>query len=166
MCWLNACINSQRVPPWGDENLVLMRGIGLVSILDFCCAMRTLMPSSQFPEVSMDACETRESEDRSIAMYRSRRGALAWFFRKSRDNWKEKYQKVMAMLKRLRGQLAAVTKSRETWRLKAEQAATELISARQEIEELRAQVRQLEENKKRRLAVGNSRSRARTSSDS
>ena len=48
---------------------------------------------------------------------------LAWFFRKSRDTWKQKHQALQTTLKHLKNQLNAVTKSRQQWRIKAEQAA-------------------------------------------
>jgi hypothetical protein len=46
---------------------------------------------------------------------------LAWSFRKSRDNWKKKYQKLKREHKRLQNQVHDVRKSREHWRSLAEQ---------------------------------------------
>ena len=54
--------------------------------------------------------------------YKSRPGALIWFFKKSRNNWKEKYRALKASVKGLKNQLAAVTRSRAEWRAKAEAA--------------------------------------------
>jgi hypothetical protein len=54
--------------------------------------------------------------------YKSRPGALIWFFKKSRNNWKAKYQALKASVKALKNQLAAVTRSRAEWRAKAEAA--------------------------------------------
>jgi hypothetical protein len=54
--------------------------------------------------------------------YKSRPGALIWFFKKSRDNWKRKHQALKASVKGLQNQLAAVTRSRAQWRAKAETA--------------------------------------------
>jgi hypothetical protein len=65
--------------------------------------------------------------------YLSRPGALIWSFRKSRDRWKAKYQKLKASVKRLKNRAADVTKSREFWRLKAEQAATRIVALEAEI---------------------------------
>ena len=52
--------------------------------------------------------------------------ALIWFFRKSRDLWKSKYQEFQASIKRLKNRVADVTKSREQWKLKAEQTNNQL----------------------------------------
>jgi hypothetical protein len=71
--------------------------------------------------------------------YTSRPGALIWFFRKSRDSWKRKHQDVKATIKGFKNQIAAVTKSREQWRLKAEQACERVSALEAEIRELRFQ---------------------------
>ena len=57
--------------------------------------------------------------------YKSRPGALIWFFKKSRNNWKAKYRALKASVKGLGNQLAAVTRSRAEWRARAEAAALE-----------------------------------------
>lgn len=54
--------------------------------------------------------------------FKSRPGALIWFFKKSRNNWKDKYRALKASVKGLKNQVAAVTRSREQWRAKAEAA--------------------------------------------
>jgi len=54
--------------------------------------------------------------------YKSRPGALIWFFKKSRNNWKAKYRALKASVKGLGNQLAAVTRSRAEWRARAEAA--------------------------------------------
>jgi len=71
--------------------------------------------------------------------YTSRPGALIWFFRKSRDSWKNKHQDLKATVKGFKNQIAAVTKSREQWRLKAEQACERISALEAEIAGLRAQ---------------------------
>jgi predicted nucleic acid-binding Zn-ribbon protein len=71
--------------------------------------------------------------------YTSRPGALIWFFRKSRDRWKRKYQDLKATVKGFKNQIAAVTKSREQWRVKAEQASERVSALESEIKELHAQ---------------------------
>lgn len=73
----------------------------------------------------------------SNAEFKSRPGALVWFFRKSRDLWKRKVQTLRVALKYERNQVAAVTKSREQWRSKAQQAAAESLVREQELEALR-----------------------------
>jgi|SRR6516162_11842476 hypothetical protein len=79
--------------------------------------------------------------------YKSRPGALIWFFRKSRDQWKGKYQELKGTVKGFKNQLAAVTKSREQWRLRAEQAGQRLAVLEAEAAALRAQVAAKEEKK-------------------
>ncbi len=58
--------------------------------------------------------------------YTIRPGALIWFFHKSRDRWKKKHQDLKATVNGFKNQIAAVTKNREQWRLKAEQASQRL----------------------------------------
>ena len=81
--------------------------------------------------------------------YKSRPGALIWFFRKSRDRWKSKHQDLKASVKGVKNRVAAVTKSREQWRAKAEQAGEQLAALEAENALLRAQIAALEEKKKR-----------------
>lgn len=52
-------------------------------------------------------------------VFRSPNRILARFFRKSRDQWKEKYQALQEEVKRLSNQAADVRRSRERWREKA-----------------------------------------------
>ena len=79
--------------------------------------------------------------------YKSRPGALIWFFRKSRDRWKSKYQELKATVKGFKNQIAAVTKSREQWRLKAQQICAYVTALEAEVAELRARVAVQEEKK-------------------
>jgi septal ring factor EnvC (AmiA/AmiB activator) len=81
--------------------------------------------------------------------YSSRPGALIWFFRKSRDRWKKKHQGLKATVKGFKNQIAAVTKSREQWRLKAEEASERVSALESEVNELRAQVAAPMDKKKR-----------------
>jgi len=78
----------------------------------------------------MDATLTSEAtawaQQRTTKDYKSRPGALIWFFRKSRDLWKSKYQALKASVKQLRNHVADLTKSREQWRLKAVRACRNL----------------------------------------
>ncbi len=82
------------------------------------------------------------------AEYTSRPGALIWFFRKSRDRWKKKHHDLKATVKGFKNQIAAVTKSREQWRLKAEQAGGRVSELEAEMASLRAQVAIQDERKK------------------
>jgi predicted nucleic acid-binding Zn-ribbon protein len=86
----------------------------------------------------MDA--TAELRDRPTREdYTSRPGALIWCFRKSRNQWKKKHQELKSTVKGFKNQIAAVTKSRELWRLKAEQTSEQVSILEAEIRELRAQ---------------------------
>jgi peptidoglycan hydrolase CwlO-like protein len=80
--------------------------------------------------------------------YKSRPGALIWFFHKSRDNWKRKYQDLKATVKGYKNRIADLTKSRDQWKLKADQTGERLSALEAEIAELRA--RTAEEGKKKR----------------
>src|SRR6202008_3026460 len=84
--------------------------------------------------------------------YKSRPGALIWFFHKSRDNWKRKHQDLKATVKGYKNRIADLTKSREQWKLKAEQAGERLATLEAENAELRAQ--RAEEEKKKRTRRG------------
>jgi chromosome segregation ATPase len=81
--------------------------------------------------------------------YKSRPGALAWFFRKSRDGWKRKYRDLKVTVKGLKNRIADLTRSREQWRAKAEQAGQRLGALEAENAELRARIAAAEEKKKR-----------------
>ena len=72
--------------------------------------------------------------------YTSRPGALVWFFRKSRDSWKSKHQALKAEVKGYKNSVAAVTKSRNEWRLKAEQFKDQLEASEIETAALRAEI--------------------------
>ena len=67
---------------------------------------------------------TREGSARTASprVFRSPNRILARFFRKSRDQWKEKYQALQEEMKRLTNQVADVRRSRERWRQQAEAA--------------------------------------------
>jgi predicted nuclease with TOPRIM domain len=91
----------------------------------------------------MDASAVQGTADQTSASFKSRPGALVWFFRKSRDLWKGKSRKLRGALKREQNQVAAVTKSREQWKSKAQAAAAEQAALRRENEALREQLREL-----------------------
>jgi hypothetical protein len=71
--------------------------------------------------------------------YKSRPGALIWFFRKSRDGWKRKYLDLKSTEKGYKNRIADLTKSREQWRLEAEQTAERLAALEAEVAVLRSQ---------------------------
>jgi chromosome segregation ATPase len=84
------------------------------------------------------AAEATPATPRDV--YKSRPGALVWFFKKSRNNWKDKYQSLKANLKGLKNQLAAVTRSRQQWRTKAELAAQRVDALEAELAEVRSRI--------------------------
>ena len=91
----------------------------------------------------------READEQRLT---SRPGALIWSFRKSRDRWKKKHQDLRATVKGFKNQVAAVTKSREQWRLKAERASKQVAELEAEVAGLPAQSRPGARKKKTRLA--------------
>src|SRR5271166_3082758 len=93
-------------------------------------------------DATAEANATATRED-----YKSRPGALIWFFQKSRDRWKSKHQSLKAKVKGFKNQVAAVTKSREQWRAKAERAGEQVTTLETENAALRAQIAALEEKK-------------------
>jgi hypothetical protein len=105
------------------------------------------------PQGSLMDVHTDSMQDLTPKDYQSRPGALAWFFRKSRDGWKRKYQELKATLKGYKNRIADLTKSRQQWRLKAEQAGERLAALEAEVANLRAQVAAQEDKKKRMRAV-------------
>ena len=95
-------------------------------------------------DAQADLIEKSRSND-----YTSRPGALVWFFRKSRDRWKKKHQDLKATVKGFKNQIAAMTKSREMWRLKAEQASERISELETDIAGLQARLATHDEKKKR-----------------
>jgi hypothetical protein len=79
--------------------------------------------------------------------YKSRPGALVWFFRKSRDRWKSKYQNLKATVKGYKNRIADLTQSRQQWRHQAEQAGEQLAAVEAENAVLRAQIAATAEKK-------------------
>jgi septal ring factor EnvC (AmiA/AmiB activator) len=80
--------------------------------------------------------------------FKSRPGALAWAFRKSRDRWKAKCKKLKADIKRHTNRVADVTKSREHWRTQAEAAREQLRVREAEVAALRQQIAEIDAKKK------------------
>lgn len=85
--------------------------------------------------------------------YKSRPGALVWFFRKSRDGWKRKYQDLKATVKGLKNRIADLTRSREHWRAEAERATSRLTALESELAGLRARVEAPAEKKTTEVPV-------------
>jgi chromosome segregation ATPase len=85
-----------------------------------------------------------ETQSRTRKEYKSPASALKWCFEKSRDGWKNKYKELKAMVKGYKNRIADLVKSREHWRLKAEQASEQQAALEAEIAGLRAQMAELE----------------------
>jgi bifunctional DNA-binding transcriptional regulator/antitoxin component of YhaV-PrlF toxin-antitoxin module len=81
--------------------------------------------------------------------FKSRPGALIWFFRKSRDGWKRKYQDLKSTEKGDKNRIADLTKSRDQWRNKAEQTGERLAALEAEVAGLQSQV--VAADKKKRI---------------
>jgi chromosome segregation ATPase len=100
----------------------------------------------------MDAFTAFEAEaetpERGTKEYKSRPGALIWFFRKSRDLWKNKYQELKVSFKLLKNRVADLTKSREFWKEKAKQAQGQVAALETQIVSLQAEVAALTSEKK------------------
>lgn len=97
---------------------------------------------------------TAQAPKQTTKEYKSPPHALIWFFRKSRDLWKSKYQELQASIKRLKNRVADVTKSREQWKLKAEQTNNQLTVLEAENASLRAQIATLAEKKNDQAVPG------------
>jgi hypothetical protein len=66
---------------------------------------------------------------------------LIWSFRKSRDRWKSKHQALKCSLKREKNRVADLTKSRQQWRLKAQQASQLVSVLEAQLADLRSQLK-------------------------
>jgi len=76
--------------------------------------------------------------------YKSPASALKWCFERSRDGWKNKYKELKATIKGYKNRIADLVKSREHWKLKAEQAGQQQAALEAEIARLSAQMAELE----------------------
>jgi chromosome segregation ATPase len=98
---------------------------------------------------------TAGTSERGTKEYKSRPGALIWFFRRSRDLWKDKYQGLKASFKRLTNRVADLTKSRDLWKEKAKRAEGQVAALEAQIVSLQAEVAALtSEKKKSRASAG------------
>jgi chromosome segregation ATPase len=98
---------------------------------------------------------TAETSEQGTKEYKSRPGALIWFFRRSRDLWKDKYQGLKASFKRLTNRVADLTKSRDLWKEKAKRAEGQVAALEAQIVSLQAEVAALtSEKKKSRASAG------------
>lgn len=72
--------------------------------------------------------------------FRSRLGALVYWFKKSRDAWKQKYMDLKAEVHRMKVRIRDVAKSRDRWREQAEVSETRVAQLQAELERLQAYV--------------------------
>jgi uncharacterized coiled-coil DUF342 family protein len=75
---------------------------------------------------------------REVRKFTSPLSALVWFFRRSRDGWKAKYQSVQGRLRRMDNEVRDVRKSREKWKREA-------LELQAEVRRLRSERRALQE---------------------
>jgi len=85
----------------------------------------------------MGMAQLNGDEDGSTR-FRSRLGALVYWFKKSRDGWKRKYMEVKVEMHRMKVRVADVLKSRDRWRERAEVSETKVAQMQAEIERLQA----------------------------
>ena len=91
--------------------------------------------------------DVSQQETGTVA-YKSPRHAQVWFLSRSRRTWKRKYQKLKIAAKRLQNRVADTAKSREKWRQEAEQLRERV----RELETQNAQLQGLALSKKRTVA--------------
>jgi hypothetical protein len=84
-------------------------------------------------EFGMDAVS--DPKDVRSKKYTTPRWVQVWFLQKSRDNWKKKYQRLKADAKRAAGRVSDLTRSRQTWRRRAEELETEVAVLREQAAE-------------------------------
>jgi hypothetical protein len=85
----------------------------------------------------MDAA-THSSDLDSKPPYSTSKQVQAWFLRRSRDLWKNKYAELKLELKRFRQRVADIDRSRAQWRRRAEDAGQLLEALQAENARLRA----------------------------
>jgi chromosome segregation ATPase len=79
-----------------------------------------------------------------LSSYRSPSRVLADWFRKSRNNWKQKYVDLKAEIKRFRNRANDLQKSRNHWKELAATHQQQLAALQAQVEQLKAQVLEVE----------------------
>jgi chromosome segregation ATPase len=64
-------------------------------------------------QVAGTAVEESDLEEPDQSLFKSRKGALVWFFKKSRDNWKAKYARTKSEEVKLRKKIAYLVREIE-----------------------------------------------------
>ena len=82
---------------------------------------------------------------RGVSSYRSPLRVLVDWLRRSRDNWKQKYLKVKAEIKRFKNRAYDLEKSRERWKAEAASRQRQVEALQAEVERLKAQVAESED---------------------
>jgi hypothetical protein len=103
----------------------------------------------------MDATLSVETTAQAGTDKKTRKRPDAWmrFLEISRDGWKSKHQELKGSFKRLKNNVADLTKSREQWRRKAEQAHDQVSVLEAEIASLRVLVTTPAEKKPTRTST-------------
>jgi chromosome segregation ATPase len=89
----------------------------------------------------MDAVVNAKNDQSS---YRSPRRVLVDWFRKSRDNWRQKYAELKGEIKRFKNRVYDLEKSRDRWKEQAAAHQQQLDALQAEVERLKAQVLEAE----------------------
>ena len=87
-------------------------------------------------------------DDRQVE-YTTPHRVQAWFLKRSRDNWKEKYGELKADAKRLQNRVKDVTKSRAQWREETKQLTTQVRELEAENAALQEQLAALKKDGRR-----------------
>lgn len=101
--------------------------------------------------IDMEDCTVEDVIDSDHPQYRSRKGALIWFFRKSRNLWKAKYKVAKSEESKLRKKVAYLDKAREQDQADSTQLRRELEETRAQNEILRASLDSKGADEKKRL---------------
>lgn len=90
-----------------------------------------------------------------LASLKSPVRVLARFFRKSRDNWKGKYQRVKQEFKRLQVQVSDVRRSRAMWKERAKASCNRTVVLEKEVAALKVRLAAQEQTvEKKRVLCG------------
>lgn len=80
--------------------------------------------------------------------YKSPRGKLLRFFQRSRDQWKAKCLVAKVRLKQLKHRLGYLEQSKQAWKARAQQQATELAELRARLEQRDAALAELKKKQR------------------
>src|ERR1019366_3587270 len=117
-----------------------------------CCAVYGcgMIASFRVRRARMDATTATDQPDKQSA-YTTSKQVQAWFLRRSRDLWKQKYAELKVESKRLQQQVADVSQSRANWRGETEIARREAQELRARNSELQARLGALAEEAQKKI---------------